>query len=171
MVIFAENDLLVIGKVASPYGVRGWMHIYSFTDPITNILEYQPWLIGQENRWQEYTLEAGKTHGKGIVVKLPAVDDRDQALKFRGLLIATHKEKLPLLNDDEYYWVELVGLKVVTLENIELGKVDHILETGANDVLVIKGLKEYLIPYVKEEFIKEIDIKKGVIIVDWDPDF
>ena len=166
-----EHDLLVVGKVASPYGVRGWMHVYSFTDPITNILNYTPWYIGKEEQWQQYEIEEGRSHGKGIVVRLPSFTDIDQAERLRGALIAVKKTQLPPPGKDEFYWFDLVGLEAVTLKGQILGRVDSLMETGANDVLVIKGEHEHLVPYVKDEFIKEVNLEKGVIIVDWDPDF
>ena len=166
-----ENDLLVVGKVASAYGLRGWVHVYSYTDPITNILDYKSWFIGKKDQWQQYVIEEGRAHGKGIVVRLQSFTDRDQAESLKGAEIAINKAKLPALEKDEFYWVELVGLEAVTLKGEKLGRVDSILETGANDVLMIKGEHEYLVPYVKNEFIKEVDLKKGVIIVDWDPEF
>jgi len=166
-----ENDLLVIGKVASAYGLRGWFHVYSYTDPITNILDYKSWFIGKDDHWQQYVIEEGRAHGKGVVVRLQSFTDRDQAESLKGADIAINRSKLPALEKDEFYWVELVGLEVVTLKGEKLGRVDSILETGANDVLVIKGEQEHLVPYVKNEFIKEVDLKNGEILVDWDPGF
>jgi len=166
-----EHDLITVGKIASPYGVRGWMHVYSYTDPISNILNYIPWLIGKDEQWQKYEIEQGRPHGKGIVVRLPSFSDRDQAAMLTGALIAVRKSQLPPPEKDEFYWFDLVGLQAVTLQGHILGVVDSILETGANDVLVIKGEREHLVPYVKKQFIKEVNLNKGVIIVDWDPDF
>jgi len=165
-----EHDLLTVGKIASPYGVRGWVHVVSYTDPISNILNYVPWFIGAKEHWQQYEIEQGRPHGKGIVVKFPSFTDRDQVAKLTGAYIAVKKALLPPADKDEFYWFDLVGLEAVTLKGHKLGIVDSILETGANDVLVIKGDREYLIPYVKKEFVKEVNLKKGVIIVDWDWD-
>ena len=92
-----ENDLLVVGKVASAYGLRGWVHVYSYTDPITNILDYKSWYIGNKDQWQQYTIEEGRAHGKGIVVRLQSFTDRDQVESIKGAEIAINKARLPAL--------------------------------------------------------------------------
>ncbi len=166
-----ERDLLVIGKIAGPYGVRGWSHVHSYTDPKTNILEYTPWFVGKDELWQQYKIAEGRSHGKGIVVRFPSCTDRDHVEILKGALIAVKKTQLPPPDAGEYYWFDLVGLQAVTLEGHILGRVDSIMATGANDVLVIKGEREYLVPYVKNEFVKEVNLEKAVIIVNWDPDF
>ena len=168
------SQFVIVGKISSAYGVKGWVNVNSFTDPVTNILNYQPWYLSsrQQNQpWQPIKVVTGRPHKKNVVAQLEGCNDRNQAELYRGLEIAIHRDQLPEPDENEHYWVDLVGLKVLNLKGGELGVVDHLLETGANDVLVVKGNKEHLIPYVKDEFIKQVDLENGQITVDWDPDF
>ncbi|WP_455200254.1 ribosome maturation factor RimM [Kaarinaea lacus] len=168
------HQFVVVGKVSSAYGIKGWLKINSFTDPITNILQYDPlYLQSRDSRqsWEAIRVSNGRAHGKQVVIQFEGVNDRNQAELLRGLEIAVTRDQLPEPEDDEYYWVDLEGLSVINLDGITLGVVDSVMETGANDVLVVKGDKERLIPYVMDEFIHAIDLDAGTITVDWDPDF
>ncbi len=152
------------------YGVRGWVRVFSYTEPRENILQYSPWYLKKAAGRQTIEVVSGKVHGKGLIAKLESVDDRDIAARLVGLDIVISREQLPPRGDDEYYWAELVGLDVVTVDGRGLGKVDHLFATGANDVLVVKGERERLLPYTKE-CVKNVSLDDGVIRVDWDPDF
>jgi 16S rRNA processing protein RimM len=180
------EDYLIVGRIGAPYGVRGWVKIFSYTEHPENLLDYDPWFLGKQKvseaksaktgqpSWRACVVEEAKTHGKGIVAKLQGCDDRDAATLLRGLEIAIHKEQLPPAEEGEYYWVDLIGLKVENLAGVSFGRVDHLLETGANDVLVVKGEAgepERLIPYVMDVFIKEVDLDAGIIRVDWEADY
>ena len=171
------SSLVPMGKVTSLYGVRGWVKIYSHTEPMENILSYTPWYLRLDGRWQKVELEQGKRHGKGLVAKLVGCDDRDRASSFCGAEIGIEQEQLPALEGDDYYWHQLENLNVVTESNVILGRVDHLIPTGSNDVLVVKGTKESLdkrerlIPYLPDQVIKEINLESGIIRVDWDPEF
>ena len=165
-----SNDAIILGRIAGLYGVRGWVKVYSHTEPKENILNYPVWLIGSNQK--SIKLETGKTHGKGIVAKLVGIDDRDEVAKLLGQDIAVSKDALPKLAKGEYYWSELAGLKVVNKENQELGIVDHLFETGANAVMaVMEGKQERLIPYLTGDVILNVDLEGGVIEVDWPADF
>jgi len=168
------HQFVVVGKISAAFGVKGWLKINSFTDPTDNILQLKPWYLQarqQDQQWSSIKVISGRAHGKQIVAQLEGVNDRNQAELMRGLEIAVKREQLPETQEDEYYWVDLEGLKVVTREGIELGVVDSLLATGANDVLVVKGERERLIPYVMKEYVLNVDLDAGKIIVDWDPDF
>ncbi len=160
-----------MGRIAAPYGVRGWLRVTPYTEVVDNLLTYTPWYLGQQGGWSEVRPLEGKPHGKGLVVRLEGCADRDAAAALTGADIAVYRSQLPKPQDDEYYWSDLIGLRVVTDNGMVLGVVDHLIETGANDVLVIHGDRERLVPFVQGEVISSIDLDKGEIRVDWDPDF
>lgn len=164
-------DVLIVGRINGLYGVRGWLRIFSYTDPRENIVEYSPWLIGAEGSWRSVEVEDGRAQGKGVVVKLVGCDDRDMAAQLIGQDVAIRRDQLDSLDSGEYYWVDLEGLRVVTVSGVELGVVDHLFETGANDVVVVRGERERLLPFVQGDVIRKIDLQHGVMEVDWDPDF
>jgi len=152
--------------------VRGWVRVYSWTQPRENIVRYKPWFLRRDNgEWQEATLEEGRAHGKGVVARLAGCTDRDQAQLLIGYEIGIDRDRLPALPAGEYYWKDLIGLQVVNTQGDDFGKVDHLLETGANDVLVVKGERERLIPFVMKQVIVEVDRDQARILVDWDKDF
>jgi 16S rRNA processing protein RimM len=165
-----ETDWAVLGRVSGLFGVRGWVKVFSHTSPKENILNYPAWFLFREGEWQEYKLKQGKTQGKGIVALLEGVDDRNQAAELTGADIAVRRDQLPEISPDEYYWSDLEGRRVVTETGIELGRVDHLFETGANDVMMVKGERDHLLPFIGQ-VIKEVDLDGDLITVDWDPDF
>jgi 16S rRNA processing protein RimM len=170
--VTTSNDYIVVGKISGIYGVRGWVRVFSHTQPRENILTYQTWYLQDGKGWKPFELEDGRPHSKGVVAKFVGCDDRDQAIELQQQTIAIKREQLAQLASDEYYWEQLVGLTVTNLENIELGVIDILLETGANDVLVVKaGEQELLIPYVRGDVIKEIHLDAGTMLVDWDAEF
>ena len=147
------------------------MRVFSYTEPRDNIVHYQPWYLNREGEWQEHELAEGRQHGKGVVARLAGCEDRDEAFRLVGTEIGVHRKQLPVARPGEYYWSDLQGLEVVTLQGEPLGTVDHLLETGANDVLVVKGERERLIPFVLGEVIAEVDLERGEIRVDWGKEF
>ncbi len=165
-----EADWAVLGRVSGLFGVRGWIKVFSHTSPKENILNYPSWFLLRDGQWQEYKLKQGKLQGKGIVALLDGINDRDQAAELSGSDIAVRRDQLPEISPDEYYWSDLEGRRVITLEGIELGRVDYLFETGANDVLVVKGETVRLLPFI-DQVIKEVDLDGDQITVDWDPDF
>ena len=168
-----SKQRVVLGRVAGLFGVKGWVKVYSETVPPANILDYSPWYLQLAGGWQSFELQQGQVHGKGIIARLGNCTNRDEAGPLLGAAIAVEREQLPELAENEYYWADLIGLEVLNQEGETLGKVDHLLETGANDVLVVKteDKQEWLIPYVKGDVVKEIDLEKGWLRVDWNPDF
>lgn len=167
----SETDFVIVGKITSSFGIRGWVKVHSFTEPLTNILDYTPWYLKQGDQWLVYQVQEGRIHGKGLVAHLKGIDDRNQADLLRGQEIAIHREQLPEPETGEYYWIDLVGCQVQNLEGEDLGAVAEMMETGANDVLVVRGERERLIPYVMDEIVKDVDLQQKLIRVDWPADF
>ena len=145
--------------------------MFSYTEPRDNIVHYQPWYLKRKGEWQEHRLAEGRQHGKGVVARLAGCEDRDRAALLIGAEIGVRRDQLPVAQPGEYYWSDLQGLQVVTLKGELLGTVDHLLETGANDVLVLRGERERLIPFVLGQVIHDVDLEGGEIQVDWDKDF
>jgi 16S rRNA processing protein RimM len=163
--------MILMGRVSGLFGVKGWLKIYSHAAPREGILDYKVWYLMRDGNWQPFRVAAGQRQGKSVVAHLEGYDDRDQATSLLGSDIAIRREQLPALADGEYYWSDLEGLRVVNLQGIELGVVSYLFETGANDVLVVKGERERLIPYTLGMAVKSVDLQDGQITVDWDPDF
>jgi 16S rRNA processing protein RimM len=185
-----SSPLLVIGKITAVYGVKGWVKIHSYTDPVESFISYareegETVFLGEAGKNQTglktVQFDQIKRHGKGLVAHIRGVDDRDIAASYTRQLVSVSRQNLPALESDEYYWHQLEGLTVLATDaegtEVVLGKVDHLVETGANDVLVVKKCqgsiddRERLIPYLPEQVIKEINIDAGQIRVDWDPEF
>lgn len=162
---------VVLGRVSGLFGVCGWVKVYSHTEPRENIATYRRWYLQRDGDWQPVRVEQGRRHGKGVVVKLAGVEDRDQAAALIGCDIAIERDQLPPLPPGEYYWTDLEGLRVVTLEGTELGRVSHLFATGANDVMVVKNDRERMLPFVQPDVIRRVDLEQGLIEVDWDPEF
>lgn len=165
------SDLVEVGRFSGVYGVRGWLKVYSYTEPQENILDYNPWYVHAGGRWQSVEVAEGRVHGKGVVARLVGCDDRDAASLLTGAAIAVDRAQLPPAGPGEYYWVDLEGLKVITLSGVELGVVDHLFETGSNDVMVVKGDRERLIPFIRDQVVVQVDLEHRVMRVDWDPEF
>jgi 16S rRNA processing protein RimM len=165
-----NNKKLLVGKINGFFGLQGWVKVFSYTNPRTNILNYSPWSIKVDGNFQSIDITSGREQSKTIVAHIKGVDNREDSQKFIGQDIYINKEQLPELTQGEYYWHELIGFDVINKDEEQLGTVDYFVETGANDVLVVKGKKEYWIPYI-EPFLVSIDSKNNKILVDWDKDF
>ncbi len=170
MTAAVSSRFVTLGRISGLYGVRGWVKVFSHTSPRTNILEYTNWYLDTDDGWQECRLETGKAHGKGIIAKLSGIDDRDLAAGLINTDIAVPRDQLPDIGEDSYYWTDLEGLMLRTIHGVELGRLDHLFETGSNDVMVVKGKRERLIPYT-DDVVKSVDLVGRVMTVDWDPEF
>ena len=167
-----NSDLLNAGNISGVFGVKGLIKVFSFTDPRENILRYAPWILKKNGLSQEVRVLNGQRHGNTVIAELEGVTDRDAAAALMGWEIFISKQQLPKTGADEYYWNDLIGLNVETASGVKLGAVDHLLETGANDVLVVMdGETERLIPFLQQQTVLSIDLAARLIIVDWDPDF
>ncbi|MGR9106092.1 MAG: ribosome maturation factor RimM [Gammaproteobacteria bacterium] len=160
------------GYVSGVYGTKGWIKIFSYTEPRENILGFPVWLLGNgADQPLRVSVEKGGWRGKSLVAKLAGVDTRDQAASLIGRVIFVNRAEFAELPADRYYWVDLVGLKVFTEDGRALGIIEGLLETGAHDVLIVRGDRERLIPFVLEYIVKSVDIEEGRLIAAWDPDF
>lgn len=144
--------------------------MFSYTDPREAILDYESWLLGQEGAWRPAKVAEGQRHGRTVVARIDGFDDRDQAATLIGAEIGVPRAALPEAEEGHYYWSDLEGLRVVRSDGSELGVLAYLLETGAHDVMVVKGEREQLVPFVKDEVVLDVDLEKGVITVDWDWD-
>jgi 16S rRNA processing protein RimM len=176
----ATEELIIVGKVSSVYGVKGWVKLYSFTEPMSNLLEYSQLYIKRDGQWQSISIVEGRQHGKSLVAALADVDERDQAKALAGSELAVARSELPDLPEDEFYWHQLEGLQVLTdIEGVQqlLGVVDQMMATGANDVMMVHPCEasidqqERLLPFVLGVYVKSVDLDAGMILVDWDPEF
>jgi 16S rRNA processing protein RimM len=167
----SQPDMVTLGKISAVFGIKGWVKVFSHTHQLDGILGYAPWSLKVAGEWQPCKLLNGQVQGKGIVAQLEGVTDRTQAEKFIGCEIGVPRDRLHKLDADEYYWADLIGMDVVTVNGVMLGKVDHLFETGANDVLVVQGERERLLPWVLHDFIKSVSLDDRRITVDWDPEF
>ncbi len=169
------GDVVLIGRIAGLFGLEGWVKVYSYTRPREAILKYDSWRLkptGETERsWREFTLAAGRLQGPGVVARFEGITNREAASQLVGADIAIARARLPKLRRSEYYWADLEGLRVLNLEGVELGIVNHLFDiAGANDVMVVVGERERLIPFTKQA-IHEVDLERGIIRVDWDADF
>jgi len=150
--------------------VRGWVKVFSYTDPREAVLDYESWLLGQEGEWRSAKVAEGQRHGKTVVVRIDGFDDREQAATLIGSEIGVPRVALPEAEEGHYYWSDLEGLQVVRSDGSKLGKLAYLLETGTHDVMVIEGEKERLVPFVKDEIVLDVDLASGLITVDWEWD-
>jgi 16S rRNA processing protein RimM len=150
--VSAERKWVILGRVSGVFGVKGWLKVQSYTEPRDNIVGFGAWTLRLQGVDHDFEVEDGHSHAGSVVAKLQGIDDRDRA---RGQL----------------YWADLEGLEVRTTTGIVLGKVDHLLATGGNDVLVLDSVPQRLIPFVVDAVVKEVDLEMGFIVVDWSPDY
>lgn len=159
-----------MGRIVGPFGIKGWVKLQPITDEAAGLLEYASWWIEDEGGWKASKVEKSQLHGQEVVAKLAGCDDRDAAALYRGRNIAISRSEFPAAGDNEYYWADLVGLKVVNLEGVDLGAISRVFETGANDVLVVEGDRERLIPFT-EQVVQAVDLAGRVMRVDWGADY
>ena len=172
----APEDLIVLGKIYSVHGIRGEVKVYSFTDPIDNLLDYPRWTLRRDGESRQVDLASGRLQGKVLVIKIKGLVDREEARSFAGFDICVPRTQLPALPDGEFYWLQLQGLQVIDQLGQLLGKIDSLLETGANDVMLVRPCagslddRERLLPYT-EQCVQLVDLAAGQMRVEWDADF
>lgn len=168
--------MVVLGRIVAPFGVQGWVKVRPFADDAEGWAQMPQWWLGPEpgteaSDWQRYSLKACRLHGDGLIAKLEGIDDRDAAEALAGHYVAAPREALPDNEEGEYYWADLIGLKVVNRESEPLGRVEALIETGANHVLCVKdGDIERLLPFI-EQVIEQVDLQGGTVRVDWQRDW
>jgi len=161
-----------MGRVTAPFGVQGWLRIHALTAEVGNLRAYPVWWLRRGAECRAMRVTAAKVHGSGLVAQLDGIADRESAAGLKGWDVAVPRAQLPGAAADEYYWADLVGLRVVNLEQHEFGRVARIMRTGANDVLVVGAQDgtETLIPFIAGA-IREVDLATGMIRVDWGLDY
>lgn len=165
------GDRIELGYINGVVGLKGQLKVFSFTSPRNQIFAYDSWTLVHKSSDSDVSISNGRSQGKNLVVHIDGINDRTSAEELVGAKIFVSQQQLEKLDDDEFYWRDLIGLTVSTIDGVDLGKVDWLFETGNNDVMVIAGDKERLVPFIQGEFVKAVDLEAGTIIVDWDPDF
>lgn len=175
------KEKVLLGHVTGVVGLQGWVKVHSDTNPRDNITGYRSWWLKQSGHWKQWQVTDGRPQGKTIVAKLEGVSTPEEAAVLIGASIAVDRDKMPVLSKDEYYWADLTGMLVRTVEGIEIGPVVRLFETGANDVVVVSdqrpdysgddGELEVLVPWVVPDVVTDVNMESRVITVDWDPDF
>ncbi len=159
-----------MGRIVAPYGIYGWLKIQPDTEMLDGLLDYPDWWLGREGQWQKYEVETARVHSNTLLVKLKGVTDRDAAFALKGRKVAVPREQLPEPEENAYYWSDLIGLQVKNLQDIDLGKVAELFETGANDVMLVKGERERLLPFIAQ-VVLDVNLDAGTMLVDWDAEF
>ena len=165
-----DDDLICVGHVLGAQGIKGWIRVFSKTSPRENIVSYGPWLVEQGDELKAMAVQ-GRLQGKNVIAKLEGIDDRTRAESMIGCRLFIKTEQLPGLEADEFYWSDLIGLKVETMAGESLGEITGMMETGADDVMVLQGDRERLIPFVVGDIVKQVDLDDGRMVVDWSPEY
>jgi len=176
----SQSSYITLGEISGVLGVKGWVKVFSHTDPRVKITEYDQWFLRKKDQdWYSVKVLNGRKQGKNIVAQLEGINTREQAEALKGVQIAIQERQLEVLPENEYYWKDLIGLNVETTQGIDLGKIDWIFNTGSNDVLTIKEVSrkdnkervERLLPFLMDDVVISINIKDNLMVVDWDPEF
>jgi 16S rRNA processing protein RimM len=159
-----------MGRISAPFGVKGWIRVQPNTAATGNLLAYKTWCVGGEDDWREIVVTEARVQGRTVVARLEGCNDCDAAAALRGKSVAVPRAALPRTRSGEYYWADLIDLAVVNGSAQALGRITGVLQTGANDVLVVAGERERLIPFIAE-VIRDVDLAAGVVRVEWDADY
>lgn len=159
-----------MGRITGAFGIKGWIKVQPFTAEPAGLLSYRTWWIENDSGWAECEVEKAQAQGQAVTAKLAGCEDRDAAATYAGRQVAVPRNELPEAGENEFYWADLIGLRVVNTAGEDLGAVCRVLETGANDVLVVEGERERLIPFIAG-VIREVDVPAGAVRVEWDADY
>lgn len=165
-----RDRIVVLGRIAGVFGVKGWVKVQSFTSPPDNLLDYKVWQIGVRDAWSPLSPAEGRLTNRGVLVRMENCSDRDQAQALIGAEIGVWRSELPAPAPGEYYWEDLTGLDAYSPSGQWLGKVDHFRETAVHPLIVIRGEREHMIPLVKQRLLA-VDLAAGRVTLDWDPDW
>jgi len=165
-----DDDLICVGHILGSQGIKGWVRVFSNTSPRENIVSYSPWLLELGDELKTVAV-SGRLQGKNVVASIEGIEDRTQAEELTGCRIYINPKQLPRLEAGEYYWSDLIGLSVETLQGDPLGEVASMMETGADDVMVLKGERERLIPFVVDHIVREVDLVNRRLVVDWSTEY
>ena len=193
-----SQERISLGHITGVSGLKGWIKVHSDTNPRENIVSYSSWWLEQSGQWRQVVVMEGRPQGKTIVARVEGIDTPEQASTLIGAKIAVDRNAMPRLGDGEYYWTDLVGMQVHTVDGVHIGTACRLFETGANDVLVVTderqacvevppdasevrtagktgkgrgGGSEVLVPWLVPDVVREVDMQGRTILVDWDPDF
>jgi 16S rRNA processing protein RimM len=170
LIMLQRDETVCVGHILGAQGVKGEVRVFSNTDPRENIVTYSPWLVEVDGQIETIEVK-GRLQGKNVIAHLTGVEDRGRAIELVGSKIYISPDQLPKLDDNEFYWSDLIGMEVKSLQDEALGTIESMMETGASDVMVLRGDKERLIPFVMEDIVREIDIVNKQMIVDWQADY
>lgn len=164
------SNKVIVGKFGAAHGVRGEIKVYSYTDPIENIVDYLPWQIkpNKNTEWQAIEIDSYRWHGEVLLAKIQGIEDRDLVRTYTNLDIAIDRSQLPEPDENEYYWSDLMGLTVYTADGTELGVVESHFGAGSQDIMVVKGEQEHYVPY-NNATVKKVELNEKRIIVEWEP--
>ena len=167
------QKMVSIAKVGAPFGLSGELHLYILSDSIEDALSYKPWYIKKPDtkQWSVLNNESVSRLGTKLLIHFDGINTKEKAALFTNAMIAVPRDALKATEADEFYWVDLIGLKVLNQAGDEFGYVDYILDTGANAVLCCKkNQQEFLIPFIKN-YVITVDSRKKQVIVDWQYDY
>jgi 16S rRNA processing protein RimM len=159
-----------MGRIAAPFGIKGWIKVQPYSEDPGTLMDFASWRVGRGDQQRQYGVEEIQEHSNALIARLEGIDDRDQAFALRGLEVSVPRSALPPPEEDEFYWADLIGLLAINHQGMELGRVESLMETGAHDVLVVKGKREHLIPFIAA-FVGKVDMAAGRIEVDWGEDY
>ncbi len=165
-----DDDLICVGHILGAQGIKGWVRVFSNTSPRENILNYSPWLIERGDELEPVKVQ-GRLQGKNVLARLEGIEDRTRAEELIGCQLYIEPQQLPRLDAGEFYWSDIIGLAVETEAAEPLGVVASMMETGADDVMVVAGDRERLIPFVLDEIVKQVDLDTGKLVVDWSAEY
>jgi 16S rRNA processing protein RimM len=166
----ASDRIVVLGRIAGTFGVKGWVKIKSYTEPLDNILDYDVLQLGRTGQWVAIRIQEGRVTDKGVLVKLEGLESPEEARLKVGLELGVWRSEMPAPAPGEYYWSDLEGLEAFCVSGERLGRIDHFRSTPAGTVVVIRGEQEHWVPFVKDRIVK-VELDVGRIVVDWSPDW
>jgi len=174
------EKLVEMGRVIAPFGIKGWIKVQPVWldgESAASLMLYPTWWLESNGGWHEYPVEHAQVQGAAVVAKLAGCEDREAAAGYKGRVVAVAREAFPPAKKGEFYWADLIGLRVKNNEGLDFGVVQSMLETGANAVMVVRNDKqqaveseERLIPFIAE-VVKRVDAAAGVIEVEWGADY
>jgi 16S rRNA processing protein RimM len=159
--------MVVMGRVRAPHGIKGWIKVQPFTQEVDGLLAYPEWWLGRNGDWSLYRIAEAAVHGDIVVARLAGFEDREAAAVLKGAEVAIPRPALPESREGEFYWNDLLGVEVLNVRGESLGRIAQLLETGANQVLVVRGEKETLIPFIKDVIVN-VDLGGRRVLVDWE---
>ena len=161
-----------MGRVLGAHGVKGALMVVSFCEPPRKLLDYRIWTLRRDDQSRDVILLRGQDSTKGLIVEIDGVTDRDVAAAMKGFEILIERSLLPALGKNQFYWTDLEGLRVINQDGVDFGRVDHLFDSGAHPILVIRdGDRERLVPFVLDHHVLSVSLEAGLIQVDWDADF